>query len=67
MPNIRGVSLSHLADVGMEKIPSSSANDLVATDVNSTNTIEIDQIINLPRGLIDWNAVVQNIIYNKRD
>jgi hypothetical protein len=67
VPNVRGVSLSHLADVSMEKIPSSSANDLVVTNVNSTNTIEIDQIINLPRGLTDWNAVVQKIIYKKTD
>jgi hypothetical protein len=48
----------------MEKMPSSSANVSAAIDIQSTNTVDIDQL-NLPKGLTDWDAIVRNIINKK--
>ena len=64
VPNVQGVSLSHLAEVATEKIPSCSTKISTTTDKQSINSVHFDQL-NIPKGLTDWNAMVRDIFYDK--
>ena len=61
IPNIRGISLCHLADDTIRSLSTSHRKTLVSVDKNSPSESNFGQI-NLPRGNTDWDAKLRDIL-----